>query len=126
MADAGRPEASGRRKTGAFLLGVALAALPVALAWVGFPALALYDEAMRTQGNACLATRNLLISNTAATGLVIGALLMVLLLAVFALAVSRRRRFLAFGIAIGLVIAPVVAGIGCQLLVQLPCAGTNY
>ena len=51
---------------------------------------------------------------------------MVVLFAVFALAVSRWRRFLAFGIATGLVIAPVVAGIGCQLLVQLPCAGTNY
>lgn len=126
MADVDRPEGCGVRKAGAFLLGVALAALPVSLAWVGFPALALYDEAKRTHENACMATRNLLISNTAATGLVLGALLMVVLLAVFALAVSRRRRFLAFGIAAGLVIAPVVAGIGCQLLVQLPCAGTNY
>lgn len=126
MANAGRPEASGRRKAGAFVLGAALAALPVALAWVGFPALALYDEATRTQENACLATRNLLISNTTATGLVIGALLMVVLFAVFALAVSRRRRFLAFGIAAGLVIAPVIAGFGCQLLVQIPCTGTSY
>lgn len=126
MADAGRPEASVGRKAGAFLLGVALGALPVALVWVGFPALALYQEATRTQENACLATRNLLISNTAATGLVIGALLMVVLLAVFALAFSHRLRFLALGIASGLVVAPVVANFGCQLLVQLPCAGTNY
>ncbi|HKS70924.1 MAG TPA: hypothetical protein VJQ45_10910 [Ktedonobacterales bacterium] len=126
MADAGRPEASGSRKAGAFLLGVALAALPVALAWVGFPALALYDEATRTNESACLATRYLFYNNTSATGLVVGALLMGVLLVIFALVIARRRRFLAYGIATGLVVAPVVAGIGCQLLVQLPCAGTNY